>query len=225
MVPEVAVADSARWMHDTVNTLGSTRALDQLATALGRASDALGDLRPALQGDWLGHPLHPAMTDLPIGFWTTAMTLDLIGGRRARPIATRMVGLGLLSAPAAFLTGLAEFGTLDDQPTRRVAAAHWAGNAAATATFLLSWRARRHGHPRLGAFLGLVGGTVATGAGVLGGELAFPHASEEGVSHGENVEAEPQSTGEAPGGNGSPGVRAPGPMNDGTVGESGDVVA
>ena len=86
------VTDPAKWMRDLTGQLGSARALDQFATFLGRASDALGGIRPALQGDWLGHPLHPAMTDLPIGFWTSAMTLDFVGGRRGRPIATRMVG-------------------------------------------------------------------------------------------------------------------------------------
>ena len=197
-------------MRDLTGQIGSARALDQFATFLGRASDALGDVRPALQGNWLGHPLHPAMTDLPIGFWTSAMTLDLVGGRRARPIATRMVGLGVLSAPGAFLTGLAEFGTIDDQPTRRVAAAHWAGNVAATATFVLSWRARRRGHHVFGALLGLVGGTIATGTGVLGGQLAFPRTDDESVSPAETIEAEPQSTGEAPGSNGNPAVRAAG---------------
>ena len=38
-------------------------------------------LKDALSGTWLGHPLHPLLTDLPIGFWTSAFTLDLVGGR------------------------------------------------------------------------------------------------------------------------------------------------
>jgi hypothetical protein len=65
--------------------------------------------------------------------------------------------------------------------------------------------------------LGLAGGTVATGAGLLGGRLAFPRSPL-------SDEAAPvvDLTGMEPGGNGSPAVRAPGPMADATVGESGD---
>jgi uncharacterized membrane protein len=200
-------------MRQTTSTIGSSEALDRLVDFLSRASEALGDLRPALRGNWLGHPLHPTMTDLPIGFWTSAMTLDLIGGRRAQPIATRMVGLGLLCAPATFLTGLAEFGALEDEPTRRLAATHWAGNAAATATFLLSWRARRRGHPRIGALLGLVAGTVATGAGVLGGQLAFPRGLEGRDTAVAPTDAERQDPNE-PGGDGSPAPLVPDPVDD-----------
>jgi uncharacterized membrane protein len=202
--------DRAAWMTDVVQRLGSTPALDQIAELLGRASDALGGARPALQGDWLGHPLHPAVTDLPIGFWTSAMTIDLVGFKRGRPLATRMVGLGLLCAPATFLTGLAEFGTIEDSATRRVAATHWAGNAGATALFFLSWRSRRRGHHLFGMLLGLAGGTVATGAGLLGGRLAFPCSALGDEQETPIVDL----TATEPGGNGSPAVRAPGPMAD-----------
>ncbi|HEY3485242.1 MAG TPA: hypothetical protein VGK49_07650, partial [Ilumatobacteraceae bacterium] len=43
-------------------------------------SVAGGRVRQVLGGEWLGHPLHPALTDLPIGFWTSAFVLDMIGG-------------------------------------------------------------------------------------------------------------------------------------------------
>ena len=51
-------------------------------------------VKDALHGVWLGHPLHPPLTDLPIGFWTSAFVLDVIGTRRARPAADALVGLG-----------------------------------------------------------------------------------------------------------------------------------
>ena len=49
----------------------------RIARILGR-----GAVKDGLSGTWLGHPLHPLLTDLPIGFWTSAFTLDLLGGRR-----------------------------------------------------------------------------------------------------------------------------------------------
>jgi uncharacterized membrane protein len=212
--------DRAAWMTDAVDRLGSAPVLDQFAEFLGKASDALGGARPALQGEWLGHPLHPAVTDLPVGFWTSAMTLDLVGFKRGRPMATRLVGLGLLCAAPTFLTGLAEFGTIEDVATRRVAAAHWAGNATATSLFYMSWRSRRRGRHWFGIVLSFAGGTVATGAGLLGGRLAFPRSP----LHDRQDVTPVDLTATEPGGNGSPAIRAPGPMANNTVGETGDIM-
>ena len=47
--------------------------------------------RDALQGAWLGHAVHPLLTDLPIGFWTSANTLHLGGGVAARPAARNCI--------------------------------------------------------------------------------------------------------------------------------------
>ena len=38
-----------------------------------------------------------ALSDLPIGFWTSAFTLDLLGGRHSRRAATRLVAWGVLA--------------------------------------------------------------------------------------------------------------------------------
>ena len=36
-----------------------------------------------LRGRPLGHALHPALTDLPIGFWTSAAVLDVVAAGTA----------------------------------------------------------------------------------------------------------------------------------------------
>ena len=33
-----------------------------------------------LRGDWLGHAVHPLLTDVVLGTWTSASVLDLLGG-------------------------------------------------------------------------------------------------------------------------------------------------
>src|SRR3954447_5327218 len=77
------------------------RAVQPLAGALvadpGRAD--------AMRGKRLGHALHPLMADLPIGFWTSALTLDLVGGRSAQSAATRLVALGIATAVPTAVTG------------------------------------------------------------------------------------------------------------------------
>src|SRR5690349_16213768 len=95
---------AARAMHQ----VELTRELDRLAplyARLGRpvADSRVGDL---LRGEGTGHALHPALTDLPIGFWTSAMALDLTG-RKNQDAADLLIALGLLSAVPTVLTGLA----------------------------------------------------------------------------------------------------------------------
>jgi uncharacterized membrane protein len=133
---------------------------------------------PILRGEWLGHPLHPMLTDLPIGCWTSAMVLDLFAGRRSRPAAKMLVGAGVLSTLPTIAAGLADYTGLDGG-ARRVAVAHATGNAVATALYALSWRSRRRQHHLRGVALGLAGGTVASVAGYLGGHLAFAASDEE----------------------------------------------
>jgi uncharacterized membrane protein len=121
--------------------------------------------------DAVGHQLHPMLTDLPIGFWTSASLLDLVGGRRARPAARHLIGAGVVCALPAAVSGLHD--AADDGVDRRVVAVHASCNAAATVIYGWSWWARARGHPARGVVLGLVGATVATAGGLLGGQLAF----------------------------------------------------
>ncbi|GAB7003357.1 DUF2231 domain-containing protein [Nocardioides sp. AN3] len=150
--------------------------LDGLAHALQPLADAVvADpmRRHVLQGHWLGHALHPLMTDLPIGFWTSANVLDLLGGRSARPAARMLTGLGVASALPTALTGWAEFAGLRTDRDRRTATVHAIGNIVASTCYFASWRARRRGHWTAGVAWGLAGATVASGAGLLGGHLAI----------------------------------------------------
>src|SRR5919107_1510900 len=41
-------------------------------------------IKDLLHGTWLGHPLHSALTDVPVGSLTIAVILDLIGQPAAR---------------------------------------------------------------------------------------------------------------------------------------------
>ncbi len=71
------------------------------------------------------------------------------------------------------MAGLTDASEITDPAERRVAATHAIGNVTATALFALSWRARHKGHHARGVFWTLTASAVATGAGLLGGNLAF----------------------------------------------------
>ena len=91
-----------------VERLESAEVLDGAASALGREIRELipdGPPKDALSGRWLGHAVHPVLTDVPIGMWTSAVLLDWTGGRASRPAADRLLVVGLLAAAATVATG------------------------------------------------------------------------------------------------------------------------
>jgi uncharacterized membrane protein len=166
--------------HDpSMTVLGPILAPLERSSMLDRARPLLDELRErmptsardALSGDWLGHPLHPSLTDLPIGFWTSASLLDL-AGRRTRRAATVMVGLGVATAVPTAAAGLVDWGSLDPKK-QRVAVVHAAANAAATSLYAASFLQRVRGRRGRGVALALAGMAVATAGGYLGGHLAF----------------------------------------------------
>ncbi len=114
--------------------------------------------------------MHPVLTDLPIGFWTSAFTLDLIGGRRSRAAVQRLVGLGVLCALPTAASGAADWSDTTGK-ARRVGLVHAALNTTAIACFTASWFARRRGRNGRGVLYGLAGSAVATGGGFFGGHL------------------------------------------------------
>ena len=66
-----------------------------------------------LNGTWLGHPVHPMVTDVPVGAMTIAAILDVTGQKRAADIALA-TGLAAMTASAA--TGAADAVDAYDRP-------------------------------------------------------------------------------------------------------------
>jgi uncharacterized membrane protein len=163
------------WLSGALTRIEGDPRLDLLVAKLRPAAERLGNGRAGevLQGRWLGHALHPLLTDLTLGCFTSANLLDLVGGRAARSSAQRLVGMGLLAVPGTAAAGISDWSTIDSTRTRRAGAAHAAGNTVVALCYLGSWRARRRGRHARGVVLGLAGGAVATAAGYLGGHLSF----------------------------------------------------
>jgi uncharacterized membrane protein len=124
----------------------------------------------------LGHSLHPVLTDLPLGCWTSATLVDLVGGRAGRGAATRLVGLGLLAAGPTAYAGLASWSRLDG-PERRLGAVHAVGNDVAIVLFAGSWLARVRGQHWKGVRYAVLGNLATAAAGHLGGVLALEHGT------------------------------------------------
>src|ERR1700729_4145946 len=92
--------------------LESVKALDGPGRTAGRVVRGLipeGAPKDVLSGAWLGHALHPIMTDIPIGVWTSAVLLDWTGGRGSRIAADRLILAGVLAAGATVATGWSDW--------------------------------------------------------------------------------------------------------------------
>lgn len=136
-----------------------------------RAVFGTGTRAAVLRGDWLGHAVHPLLTDLVIGTWTSATVLDLVGGTESSIPAQRLIGVGLLAAGPTAWTGWAEWsaaGTRD----KRVGLVHAVTNGLAISIYAASWIARQRGRHRSGVRLALAGAAASGIGAYLGGHLA-----------------------------------------------------
>jgi uncharacterized membrane protein len=178
-----------------VERLESVEVLDGAASALGREIRELipdGPPKDALSGRWLGHAVHPVLTDMPIGMWTSAVLLDWTGGRASRPAADRLLVVGLLAAGATVATGWSDWADAEQRnaAVRRVGLVHAATNATATALMLGSCISRMRGARGRGRLLALAGSAALGLGGWLGGHLSY--------SLGAGVRAHAPASGPAP---------------------------
>lgn len=183
------MTNATETVRGLVDRLAATECLDKIAKPVAaKVSDVIGHgvLKDALSGTWLGHPLHPMLTDLPIGFWTSSFMLDVVGGKAGRRASKRLLGLGILSALPTAAAGLSDWSdSLGEE--RRIGTAHAIGNVAALTLYGLSWRARSKGSWGKGVALGFLGAGAASAGGYLGGHLV----SRMGVGVDRNAWTEP----------------------------------
>jgi len=134
-------------------------------------SDSMG-LKDLLHGRHIGHSLHPIATDLPIGFWTSATLLDLVGAKKSARLLT---GVGCASAVVAALSGAADW-TATHGRERRLGLLHGVLNLAGLACQTAALLSRRH-YTRWN----WIGSAITTGTAYLGGELVYGRGI--GVNH------------------------------------------
>ncbi|GAC1480496.1 MAG: hypothetical protein PVSMB9_05230 [Candidatus Dormibacteria bacterium] len=172
--------DSQRWL----DPLGDTfqKAIGGIYKALGGPGRTLKTL---LHGTWLGHPLHPVITDIPLGAWTLAIVFDVIwlikGTHGWVSAADVTILIGLLAAVGAAFTGYTDWNETYGRE-RRVGLAHGLLNTTAVVLYLVSMIVRLSGSGRvLAIVIALVGYVFLTSAAFLGGELVFNIGT--GVNH------------------------------------------
>jgi nitrite reductase/ring-hydroxylating ferredoxin subunit/uncharacterized membrane protein len=109
----IARVEQQRWLESGAQWLGTTlRPIRE-----GRLGGRLFDL---LHGRIMGHALHPALSDLPIGLWTGAVLLEVVGQDDG---ATILAAGGVVAGLATAATGVADW-TVSDGRDRRVGLLH-----------------------------------------------------------------------------------------------------
>ena len=161
--------------HELATRLGRIGALERVAEPVAASVKRIvgkGRLKDTLSGTWLEHPLHPLLTDIPIGSFTSASLLDVVGGRRAEGAADMLVGVGVLASVPTVASGFADWSDAYGEE-RRIGVVHAAANLLGIGLYATSLVARRGGNRRAGTCLGLLGMGVMTVGGYLGGYLGW----------------------------------------------------
>jgi len=153
--------------------------------------DAGRAIKNALHGTWLGHPLHPMLTDIPVGAWTLAMIFDALDGLGAskdfRAGADFAIGVGLLGAVGSAVTGATDWSETDGRG-KTIGLMHGLLNVAATSLYTASYFMRKKKKQRsAGIALSMLGFAIANASAYLGGHLVF--GEQLGVDHTATADA------------------------------------
>ncbi len=160
---------------------GRAGALDRPAGALASVVNAIYGPARSLQGlfngTWLGHPLHPLVTDVAIGAWTVTLVLDLLGVAGVSGLtagATIALWLGVLAGLGSLVSGLTDWKDTYGLE-QRVGFVHGLVMIVVTLLYVVSGILRVTGPADglVGRIIAVVGFLALVVGGYLGGEMAF----------------------------------------------------
>ncbi|HJQ40942.1 MAG TPA: Rieske 2Fe-2S domain-containing protein [Thermoanaerobaculia bacterium] len=177
-------------LDELARGLGDQESLDAIATPLQEAirnlfaaAGAAGrEAKNFLHGSALGHPLHPALIELPVGAWTLAAILDALevaGLRGKSELADTAIKIGLVGAVGAAVAGAADWSETDGR-AKRIGLTHGVLNLTAAGLYALSLAVRRRARER-GIALSMTAFGIAMSSAFLGGHLTY--GEQIGVDH------------------------------------------
>ena len=145
----------------------------------------------AMHGTWLGHPLHPALTDVPLGAWSVSFVADLCemaGWKRSAGVGDTSLAVGLAGAAAAAATGWNDWQHTSGR-ARRIGLVHGLLNGTIALLYTGSMLSRKSGHRGRGIALSMSGFALSGLSAYLGGVLVYSEGI--GVDHARGVTAPP----------------------------------
>jgi nitrite reductase/ring-hydroxylating ferredoxin subunit/uncharacterized membrane protein len=165
-------------LEPVVRKVERATALDSVAKPIGRMVRGLLSKEPvkdAVSGTWLGHAVHPMLTDVVIGSFAGATMLDLLNGDASGRAQRRLIGIGIAAYGPTALAGINDWADSEpvDDAVRRVGLTHAGVNLAALSLYTVSLRARQRGATTAGVLFGAMGAGVLMAGGYLGGHLSL----------------------------------------------------
>lgn len=170
-----AFVDRQEWLDELADLLQPP--VNKLFSSGGEAGHVVKDL---LNGVWLGHPLHPVITDVPIGAWTMAQLLDLISAARGNDkgldtASDIALGAGIVAALGAAVTGITDWSDVGGRH-RRMGLLHGLINVAGLTMSATSLALRLGGNGRnrgTARVLSVAGYLTSSLAAYIAGELVY----------------------------------------------------
>lgn len=167
----VSAVDRPDWIEDGARTVQD--GVHQVYDALGAARQPTMDF---WHGTWVGHPLHPILTDVTLGMWMATAVFDVLesvtGDRGLDTCARATITAGLASSAATVTAGITDWMHLQDHP-RRVGFVHALLHASSLVLYGASLLMRRRGNRAAGQNAAMAGLMVASTAAYLGSEMAY----------------------------------------------------
>lgn len=165
-------------LEPLIDRIEAASFLDPVGKAVGRAVRGVfsaGKLKDAASGTWLGHAVHPMLTDLVIGSFTSASLLDFFAGEDGNAASERLIAVGIAAYFPTAATGINDWADTEsvDDTIRRAGLVHAGSNAIALSLYAASLGSRRRGARGTGKLLGAAGLSVLMAGGYLGGHLSL----------------------------------------------------
>jgi uncharacterized membrane protein len=100
-----------------------------------------------LQGNWLKHPLHPALVHIPTALWPAALVFDLLSRFRGENVFVQLayyaIVLGLIGALLAIPTGFADWTDIRrEKPAWKLGLYHLILNVVVSILWAINWGLR-----------------------------------------------------------------------------------
>lgn len=158
------ISEASPWLDDVAASL------HKLTTPI-LGEDAPKSLKDALYGVWLGHPLHPVMTDVTLAGFVMSMVFDVLDEEEAADIS---LGVGTLTSVGTAISGAAQWYDLQNmEEPKRIGALHAALNSTALGFYATSLALRRNDHRGAGLATAWTGHALSLTSAWIGGHLSF----------------------------------------------------
>jgi len=154
---------------------GTAGAVEGIYRRLGKPGKLLQDF---LNGSWLGHSLHPVLTDVVVGGFTMLVVLDLaslVFGANFAGASLIILGISILAGLGAVVSGLTDYKDTATGDERNLATLHGWTNIIALLFYGVAFFVRLGDGLVLGQVLGIIGYLIISVGAYICGHVVFKY--------------------------------------------------